>query len=126
MFVCFLISAGHEDSTNKVSEPRDAEWLIVRCQDGFDGGLPLTGYELEIYSAESYVNTVPLNRTERGGSLGPVFEVHGLAPGRNYRLRLYAINSKGRSEPTILEPVTLKGAAMYTTGEFFHFVNKKQ
>ncbi|XP_076234723.1 protein turtle homolog A [Calliopsis andreniformis] len=107
---------GHEDF--KATDARDADWLIVRCSEGFDGGLPLTNYELEVYSEENvyHVNTIYLNHTERSTSSGPVFEVPGLEPGRNYRLHLYAVNAKGRSEPVVLEPVTLKGVAMYTTG----------
>ncbi|XP_076645162.1 neural cell adhesion molecule 2 [Halictus rubicundus] len=106
---------GHEDF--KATDSRDADWLIVRCLEGFDGGLPLTNYELEVYSEENvyHVNTIYLNHTEKSSSLGPVFEVTGLEPGRNYRLHLYAVNAKGRSDPVVLEPVTLKGVAMYTT-----------
>ncbi|XP_029055789.1 hemicentin-2-like isoform X1 [Osmia bicornis bicornis] len=107
---------GHEDF--KATDSRDADWLIVKCSEGFDGGLPLTNYELEVYSEENvnHVNIIYLNRTERSSSSGPVFEVPGLEPGRNYRLHLYAVNAKGRSDPVVLEPVTLKGVAMYTTG----------
>ncbi|XP_011329745.1 hemicentin-2 [Ooceraea biroi] len=107
---------GHEDF--KATDSRDADWLIVRCAEGFDGGLPLINYELEIYSEENdyHVNTIYLNRTDRFASPGPVFEISGLEPGRNYRLHLYAVNAKGRSDPVVLEPVTLKGVAMYTTG----------
>ncbi|XP_072746306.1 neural cell adhesion molecule 1-B isoform X2 [Anoplolepis gracilipes] len=107
---------GHEDF--KATDSRDADWLIVRCSEGFDGGLPLTNYELEVYSEENvyHANTIYLNHTDRSGSSGPVFEVSGLEPGRNYRLHLYAVNAKGRSDPVVLEPVTLKGVAMYTTG----------
>ncbi|XP_043801372.1 hemicentin-2-like [Apis laboriosa] len=106
---------GHEDL--KATDSRDADWLIVRCSEGFDGGLPLTNYELEVYSEENvyHVNTIYLNHTERSGSSGPVFEVPGLEPGRKYRLHLYAVNAKGRSDPVVLEPVTLKAVAMYTT-----------
>ncbi|CAL7948604.1 unnamed protein product [Xylocopa violacea] len=106
---------GHEDF--KATDSRDADWLIVRCSEGFDGGLPLTNYELEVYSEENvyHVNTIYLNHTERSSSFGPVFEVPGLEPGRKYRLHLYAVNAKGRSDPVVLEPVTLKAVAMYTT-----------
>ncbi|CAB0044186.1 unnamed protein product [Trichogramma brassicae] len=116
---------GHEDF--KTTDARDADWLIVRCSEGFDGGLPITGYELEVYSDENvyHVNTIAINRTDKmamdtsGNSVkpltGPIFEIPGLEPGRNYRLHLYATNAKGRSDPVVLEPVTLKGVAMYTT-----------
>ncbi|XP_043500161.1 neural cell adhesion molecule 2-like [Polistes fuscatus] len=110
----FSYRMGQEDF--KATDSRDADWLIVRCSEGFDGGLPLTNYELEVYSEDNVylVNTIYLNHTDR--STGPVFEVSGLEPGCNYRLHLYAVNAKGRSDPVVLEPVTLKGVAMYTTG----------
>lgn len=111
---------GHEDF--KATDARDADWLIVRCNEGFDGGLPITSFELEVYTDENdcHVNTVYINRTDKaGGAFGPIFEVPGLEPGRNYRLLLYAVNAKGRSDPVVLEPVALKGVAMYTTGESF-------
>ncbi|XP_071868326.1 neural cell adhesion molecule 1 isoform X1 [Bombus fervidus] len=106
---------GQEDF--KATESRDADWLIVRCSEGFDGGLPITNYELEVYSEENvyHFNTFYLNHTERSSSSGPVFEVPGLETGRKYRLHLYAVNAKGRSDPVVLEPVTLKAVAMYTT-----------
>lgn len=122
--ITFFYEIGHEDL--KATDSRDADWLIVRCSEGFDGGLPLTNYELEVYSEENvyHVNTIYLNHTERSGSSGPVFEVPGLEPGRKYRLHLYAVNAKGRSDPVVLEPVTLKAVAMYTTGKFLYFLNR--
>ena len=93
--------------------------MIVRCNEGFDGGLPITSFELEVYSDENvyHVNTIYINHTDKHTiSFEPTFEVPGLEPGRNYKLLLYSVNSKGRSDPVILEPVTLKGVAMYTTG----------
>ncbi|XP_046435198.1 titin [Neodiprion lecontei] len=101
------------------TDSREADWLIVRCTEGFDGGLPVTSFELEVYSEEtvSRANTIfSSNQTDRLGSQGPIFEVPGLEPGRNYRLLLYAVNAKGKSDPVVLEPITLKGVAMYTTG----------
>lgn len=116
------VKTGHEDFKQKDSQ--DPDWLIVRCNEGFDGGLPLTGFELEVYNEESvsHINTIYANRSEKsilmGDYHGPIFEVPGLELGRNYRLLLYAVNAKGRSHPVTLEPVSLKGVAMYTTGEF--------
>ncbi|XP_033228729.1 hemicentin-1-like isoform X2 [Belonocnema kinseyi] len=106
---------GHEDF--KTTDPKDVDWLIVRCNEGFDGGLPLTSFELEVFGEDNddHMNTIYLNRTT-GSTSGPIFEIAGLEPGRNYRLLIYAVNAKGRSDPVILEPVTLKGVAMYTTG----------
>ncbi|XP_058796760.1 hemicentin-1-like isoform X2 [Phymastichus coffea] len=104
----------------KTTDARDVDWLIVRCSEGFDGGLPITSFELEVYSDENvyHVNTIYINHTDKvsTNTLGPMFEVPGLEPGRNYKMLLYAVNAKGRSDPVVLEPVTLKGVAMYTTG----------
>ncbi|XP_034941129.1 hemicentin-1-like [Chelonus insularis] len=111
----------HTSSENlKSVDPGDTEWLIVRCFEGFDGGLPLTSYELEVYNEENvhHISTIYLNRSEKilTSQQGPVFDVPNLEPGRNYRLLLYAVNAKGKSDPVVLESITLKGVAMYTTG----------
>ncbi|XP_048507563.1 hemicentin-2-like isoform X2 [Athalia rosae] len=94
---------------------KSASGLAVKCSEGYDGGLPIQSYHLDIVGDEDD-GLILNNKTVAAGSNGPEFEVAGLTPGRSYRLFLYAINGKGRSEPTILEPVTLKGVAMYTTG----------
>ncbi|XP_043581853.1 hemicentin-2-like isoform X1 [Bombus pyrosoma] len=123
-----VIAAGrpyalHNCSTTEMSAPLDAEelnaksgtGLIVRCLEGYDGGLPIYSYQLEVVADEDG-GPILLNKTMPASPNGPTFEVAGLTTGRSYRLFLYAINAKGRSEPAILEPVTLKGVAMYTTG----------
>ncbi|XP_024892513.1 hemicentin-2-like isoform X1 [Temnothorax curvispinosus] len=123
-----VIAAGrpyalHNCSATEMSAPLDMEelgtksgtGLVVRCLEGYDGGLPIYSYQLEVVSDEDG-GPILLNKTVPAGPNGPTFEVAGLTTGRSYRLFLYAINAKGRSEPAILEPVTLKGVAMYTTG----------
>lgn len=95
---------------------KSSSGLLVRCLEGYDGGLPIYSYQLEVTGDEDE-NHIILNRTVKAGPLGATFEITELAAGRSYRLFIYAVNNKGRSEPTILEPVTLKGVAMYTTGE---------
>ncbi|XP_043258018.1 hemicentin-1-like [Colletes gigas] len=123
-----VIAAGrpyplHNCSATEMSAPLDAEELSaksgtglqVRCLEGYDGGLPIYSYQLEVVADEDG-GPILLNRTIPVNPNGPAFEVAGLTTGRSYRLFLYAINAKGRSEPAILEPVTLKGVAMYTTG----------
>nr|XP_031831154.1 hemicentin-1-like isoform X2 [Nomia melanderi] len=123
-----VIAAGrpyslHNCSVTEMSAPLDAEelsaksgtGLLVRCLEGYDGGLPIFSYQLEVVADEDG-GPILLNKTVPVNSNGPSFEVAGLATGRSYRLFLYAINAKGRSDPAILEPVTLKGVAMYTTG----------
>lgn len=43
--------------------------------------------------------------------LPPTFTARGLDEGTSYRILLYAVNAKGRSDPIVLEPVTFKGVA---------------
>lgn len=126
-----VIAAGrpyalHNCSATEMSAPLDIEelgtksgtGLVVRCLEGYDGGLPIYSYQLEVVAEDEDEGPILLNKTVPAGPNGPIFEVAGLTTGRSYRLFLYAINAKGRSEPAILEPVTLKGVAMYTTGEY--------
>ncbi|XP_020300402.1 hemicentin-2-like [Pseudomyrmex gracilis] len=123
-----VIAAGrpyalHNCSATEMSAPLDVEelgtksgtGLVVRCLEGYDGGLPIYSYLLEVVADEDG-GPILLNKSVPASPNGPTFEVAGLTTGRSYRLFLYAINAKGRSEPAILEPVTLKGVAMYTTG----------
>lgn len=44
----------------------------------------------------------------------PMFYAEGLEPGISYRILLYAINAKGRSDPTVIDAITFKGVAKYT------------
>ncbi|XP_043482941.1 neural cell adhesion molecule 2-like [Leptopilina heterotoma] len=125
-----VIAAGrpyvlHNCTANEMSSPLELEeigsksgtGLMVRCLEGYDGGLPIQSYHLEVVSDdEDNDGPIILNKTVPANPGGPFFEVAGLSTGKSYKLFLYAVNSKGRSEPTILEPVTLKGVAMYTTG----------
>ncbi|XP_060536558.1 neural cell adhesion molecule 1 isoform X2 [Cylas formicarius] len=78
--------------------------LQVDCTEGYDGGLTQTFYMevLELPSLRS-----KLNLTSRA----PVFTADGLDPGASYRIMLYAVNKKGRSEATVIDPVTFKGVA---------------
>lgn len=39
------------------------------------------------------------------------FYIDNLEPGSTYRIILFAVNAKGRSEPTIIDDVTFKGSA---------------
>ncbi|XP_070169950.1 neural cell adhesion molecule 1 [Polyergus mexicanus] len=123
-----VIAAGrpyalHNCSATEMSATLDMEelgtksgtGLVVRCLEGYDGGLPIYSYQLEVVADEDG-SPILFNKTVPAGPNGPTFEVAGLTTGRSYRLFLYALNAKGRSEPAILEPVTLKGVAMYTTG----------
>lgn len=56
-----------------------------------------------------------MNRT----STIPVFNAEGLLPGLYLKIIVYAHNSKGRSDPVIIEGYTLKVAEKLTGKLFF-------
>lgn len=47
----------------------------------------------------------------------PSFEIEGLEPGASYRLNMFAVNGKGRSDPAAIETVVFKGQAKFV-GEY--------
>ncbi|XP_011504734.1 PREDICTED: hemicentin-2-like [Ceratosolen solmsi marchali] len=115
-------TATEMSSTTELDDPSLAKasvssstGLLVHCLEGYDGGLPIQSYHVEVVADEEEGRII-LNKTVLATTSGPSIEVAGLSTGRSYRLFLYAANAKGRSEAAILEPVTLKGVAMYTTG----------
>lgn len=42
------------------------------------------------------------------------FYIDNLEPGNSYRMILFAVNAKGRSEPAIIDDITFKGVAKFT------------
>ena len=80
----------------------------MECTAGFDGGQQ-QHFQLEVY--DQLTNQLRANVTSREGA---AFNVHDLEPGRVLRMTVYAANSKGRSEPTLLEGFTLKVAEKQT------------
>lgn len=86
--------------------------LQVECTESFDGGLPQSFFMeiLELPTLKSKFNTTTTKTP-------PIFYADGLEAGANYRIMLYAVNAKGKSDPTIIDTVTFKGVAKFT-GEF--------
>lgn len=74
--------------------------------EGFDGGLPQSFFMeiLELPSLRTRLNVTTYKTP-------PTFFADGLDPGISYRIMLYAVNAKGRSDATIIDPVTFKGVA---------------
>lgn len=46
------------------------------------------------------------------------FYVEDLEPGATYRIILYSANAKGRSEPIVLDEISFKGVAKYTSSKY--------
>ncbi|XP_045453069.1 hemicentin-1-like, partial [Melitaea cinxia] len=105
-----LVAAGrpfHLQNCTVANQSLDS--LYVECVENFDGGLPQT-FLMELLELPSLTvrYNVSTNRTP------PYFEIRGLPPGVTYRIDLYAVNAKGRSDVSTIETVTLKGQAKYT------------
>ncbi|XP_063706128.1 uncharacterized protein LOC134835187 [Culicoides brevitarsis] len=82
----------------------------IDCIEGFDGGLP------QVFLLE--VVEVPTLRLLRNLTLTkpPIsFYIDDLEPGSTYRVVLFAMNAKGRSEPTVIDEILFKGVAKYTS-----------
>lgn len=84
------------------------ESLSVECTAGFDGGQP-QHFLLEVF--DQHTRVLQANVTSRENA---AFTVQGLEPGKVLNMILYAVNAKGRSEPTLLEGFTLKVAEKQT------------
>ncbi|KAH8280897.1 hypothetical protein KR054_003592 [Drosophila jambulina] len=84
--------------------------LTVTCSDGFNGGLP-QNFNMELQ--DSYTQEIKANIT----STTPRFTVSGLSPGSIYRLNIYAFNTKGRSDPAIVNAAMLRMPEKQLTSE---------
>ncbi|EDW59180.1 protein turtle homolog B isoform X1 [Drosophila virilis] len=83
--------------------------LQVDCVEGFDGGLPQS-FMLELVELQSLrlARNITINHT-------PVtFVIENLDPAATYRMIIFAVNVKGRSEPTIIDDINFKGVAKLT------------
>ncbi|XP_061389228.1 hemicentin-1, partial [Musca vetustissima] len=91
-----IIAAGRPDQVHNCTLTNiSMTSLTVTCSDGFDGGLTQL-FVMELIDA--HLKDLKANIT----SAIPRFTVSSLSPGGVYILTLYAFNSKGRSDPTIL------------------------
>ncbi|XP_076759532.1 motor axon guidance molcule sidestep [Xylocopa sonorina] len=94
--------------------------LHVNCVPGADGGSP-QHFLLEVRGIPrggTNSATVHVPQSDQG-TLGelpavyqqrnprPNFQLHGLEPGYDYTLYVYAVNGRGRSEPALLKHVTV-------------------
>ncbi|XP_065355312.1 nephrin [Calliphora vicina] len=97
-----IIAAGRPDQVHNCTLTNiSMTSLTVTCTDGFNGGLPQL-FILELVDTQS--NEIKANIT----STIPRFTVSTLSPGGLYTLSVYAFNSKGRSDPTILSAAMLR------------------
>lgn len=80
--------------------------MQVECTESFDGGLPQS-FLMEVLELPTLRMIANMSTTKTP----PNFSADGLEAGASYRVLLYAINAKGRSDATVIDPVTFKGVA---------------
>ncbi|KAH0952303.1 hypothetical protein HN011_005635, partial [Eciton burchellii] len=104
-----IIPAGKPEAPyNCTLTNQTTESLSVECTAGFDGGQP-QHFLLEVF--DQHTEVLQANVTSRENA---AFTVQGLEPGKVLNMILYAVNAKGRSDPTLLEGFTLKVAEKQT------------
>lgn len=104
-----MVHAGKPEAPyNCTLTNQTTESLSVECTAGFDGGQP-QHFLLEVF--DQHTQVLQANVTSRENA---AFTVQGLEPGKVLNMILYAVNAKGRSEPTLLEGFTLKVAEKQT------------
>lgn len=81
----------------------------VSCLPGFDGGLP-QHFSLELYTANAAVPRYNVTSTDA------YFFLDNLEPDVTFRMVVYAVNAKGRSQGVVLEEVTFRDAEKRTGG----------
>ncbi|XP_011350473.1 nephrin isoform X1 [Ooceraea biroi] len=109
-----IIPAGKPEAPyNCTLTNQTTESLSVECTAGFDGGQP-QHFLLEVF--DQHTGVLQANVTSRENA---AFTVQGLEPGKVLNMILYAVNAKGRSDPTLLEGFTLKVAEKQTVRVLF-------
>ncbi|XP_046686281.1 hemicentin-1-like isoform X2 [Homalodisca vitripennis] len=97
-----IVPAGKPDGVSNCSIVNQTEEALqVECEQGFDGGLHQQ-FVLEVYDSDN--QELLSNYTAET----PWFWVTGLSPGLTLRLAVFAYNTKGRSEVTVLTAFTPK------------------
>ncbi|XP_063232136.1 hemicentin-1-like [Bacillus rossius redtenbacheri] len=109
--VFHIIPAGRPDLVRNCSVANSSMTSFsIRCQEGYNGGLPQS-FLLEVRDSSSH--EVRVNMT---GSY-PRFSVAGLDPSSHYLVYVYSFNLKGRSEPVVTQASTLRLPEKQLTAE---------
>ncbi|XP_068157245.1 uncharacterized protein side-VI [Drosophila tropicalis] len=106
--VFHLIAAGKPEApTNCTVVNQTSDSLEVYCIEGFDGGMR-QWFLLEIYDQHSGILQANIS------AKFAVLSVTGLDAGRLFRIYIYAVNGRGRSDAVALDGYTLKAAEKQT------------
>ncbi|XP_064554538.1 hemicentin-1 [Drosophila montana] len=106
--VFHLIAAGKPEApTNCTVVNQTSDSLEVYCLEGFDGGMR-QWFLMEIFDQHSGLLQANIS------AKFSVFSVSGLDAGRLFRIYIYAVNGRGRSEAVAVDGYTLKAAEKQT------------
>lgn len=96
-----------------------SEILEVECVPGYDGGIRQE-FKLEAFEVSS--GKMRLNASSISMEI-PIFRiaVADLLPATHFYLRVFAINAKGKSDPTMLEDILLRDSEK-NQGNNFYFL----
>lgn len=110
--VFHIIAAGKPDPPfNCTISNQSSHSIQIECLEGFNGGQQQY-FILEVFDQQNDV--LQANIT---GNI-PVFTVNDLGSGKILKILVYSVNSKGKSEPVLLEGLTLKVAEKQTGKEW--------
>ncbi|XP_030374861.1 uncharacterized protein LOC115624348 [Scaptodrosophila lebanonensis] len=106
--VFHLIAAGKpETPSNCTVVNQTSDSLEVYCIEGFDGGLR-QWFFMEIYDQHNGILQANIS------AKFAVLSVAGLDAGRMFRIYIYAVNARGRSDAAVVDGYTLKAAEKQT------------
>ncbi|XP_063905692.1 nephrin isoform X2 [Zophobas morio] len=109
--VFHIIAAGRPDQVHNCTLSNiSMTSFSIRCSEGFNGGLPQS-FLLEV--RESHSQEIKSNLS----APIPRFSVTNLEAGAQYQAALFSFNTKGRSEPVILQAATLRLPEKQLTAE---------
>ncbi|XP_076322377.1 hemicentin-1-like isoform X2 [Tachypleus tridentatus] len=95
---------------------RTTKQILIKCLEGFDGGLEQT-FLVEVYKKESSV------LHSKVSSPVPVFRLRSLTPGSFYTMLIYAVNRRGQSSSVSLTTSTARLAEKLTGEEAGMFIS---
>lgn len=104
-----LIQAGPPDAVQNCSVQNQTEDSVaLACSESYDGGLR------QRFRMELHDTARRLLRANVSSAEAPIFVARGLPPGTSFVAAVYALNARGRSQPTVLVVSTLPAPVSLT------------
>lgn len=118
MLIFLLVKPSQlSNCTIKAALNLSSEILEVECVPGYDGGIKQE-FRLEAFDVSN--GKMRLNASSASTET-PIFRiaVADLLPATHFYLRVFAINAKGKSDPTLLEDILLRDSEKHPGRIFF-------